>query len=283
MRVRQDASRRAALIPQSLCHPPRMPPVPHAVPSSRLAVRLLASTLVVAGTVMLPGCGGGEPAARPDGAADTTGGASATIERPTPVPVLPQDLTPLAPRPGVVATAIAVRRDTTTFGTGPAVVTLTGGDTLVVADSAVRVWRLGDGRLVAVSGLDGAGGFENEGQSLTVIDVAAGTRRRVVADYFPIVRVELLHEGTRDALLVHMRDGGQGSLHVTVVDPRRGQVFRATHATGRIAGGRILVSGFGDGEQAVTFADKRTPLRVDTLSLAAIDTLSLLVVPRGPR
>jgi hypothetical protein len=201
-------------------------------------------------------------------------------ERPAPVPVMPQQLSALTPRAGAVVSRIDVRRDSSSFSTGPAVVTLASGDTLVVADSAYRVWKLG-GSLVAVSGLDGAGGFENEGQSLTAIDVAAGTRRRIIADYFPIVRVESVTDAGRTALLVHMRDGGQGGLHVTVVDPARGQVFRQLHALGRIDGHRILVSGFGDGEQPVVFGDTRTPLRVDTLTLARIDTMSLLVVPRS--
>ncbi|MCC7051813.1 MAG: hypothetical protein IT355_01015 [Gemmatimonadaceae bacterium] len=242
-----------------------------------------ACTRLLVATLVLTGCG-----ARADdrAAGDSVAGDSAraaAIERPAPVPVLPQDLGALRPQPGAVATRIDVRRDTTTFGIGPAVVTLSTGDTLVVADSAVRVWKLGTGRLVAVSGLDGAGGFENEGQSLTVIDVQAGTRRRVVADYFPILGVELLSAAGRDALLVRMRDGGQGSLHVTVVDPKRGQVFRALNALGRVQGDRILVAGYGDGEEPVVVGDRRTPLRVDTLSIASIDTLSLLVVPRGPR
>ena len=80
-----------------------------------------------------------------------------------------------------------------------------------------------------------------------------------------------------------MRDGGRGSLHVTVVDPRRGQVFRAINALGRITGDRIIVSGYADGETAVEFGDRRRPLRVDTIPLAATDTLPLLVVPRAPR
>ena len=243
---------------------------------------LVCACLVASSGALASACTASDDRGAAAAGADS-GAAAPAVERPAPVPVMPADLGALSPRPGAFAASIAVRRDTTTFGTGPAVVQLAGGDSLVVADSAVRAWALGDGRLVAVSGLDGAGGFENEGQSLTVIDVAAGTRRRVVADYFPIVKVELLHAGTRDALLVHMRDGGQGSLHVTVVDPRRGQVFRATHALARVAGERILVSGFGDGDEPVVFGDKRTPLRVDTLTLATVDTLSLLVVPRGPR
>lgn len=208
---------------------------------------------------------------------------SVAVARPTPVSVLPVQLDSLPNRPSATVVRITVRRDTSTFGVGPAVVTLASGDTIVVSDSAYRVWKLGTGSLVAVSGLDGAGGYENEGQSLTVIDVATGARRRVLADYFTIVRVELLEAGGRRALLVHMRDGGQGGLHVSVVDPNRGQVFRALHALGRIVGDRILVSGFGDGDVAVDFGDRRTPLRVDSLSLAAVDTMALLVVPRTPR
>jgi hypothetical protein len=252
-----------------------MSAVPAAVLSPAHALRLLAAAL------LLGGCGGPREGNGATPAPADSVATPAAVERPAPVAVMPADLDALAPRPGALAASVAVRRDTTTFGTGAAVVRLTSGDTVVVADSAIRAWRLGDGRLVAVSGLDGAGGFENEGQSLTVIDVAAGTRRRVVADYFPIVKVELLQAGGRDALLIHMRDSGQGSLHVTVVDPKRGQVFRALHALGRVEHQRILVSGFGDGEDPVTFGDARRPLRVDTLSMHMIDTLSLLVVPRA--
>jgi len=196
--------------------------------------------------------------------------------------VLPQQLEGMPPRAGAIVARVVVRRDTTTFGIGHAVVTLTTGDTMVVSDSAIRAWALG-GSLVAVSGLDGAGGFENEGQSLTVIDLVTGSRRRVISDYFPIVRVERVPSPDRTPLLVHMRDGGRGSVHVTVVDARRGQVFRQMNALGRVEGDRIIVSGFGDGETAVEFGDRRTPLRVDTIPAAAIDTLPLLVLPREQR
>ena len=230
------------------------------------------------GVALLAACGGGERSeAAPAMVPESVSARGAPID-----PVLPRQLDAMPARAGAVVATIAVRRDTTTFGVGPAIVTLTSGDTLVVTDSAVRVWALG-GSMVAVSGLDGAGGFENEGQSLTVIDVATGTRRRVISDYFPIVRVERAPSPGRSPLLVHMRDGGRGSLHVTVVDPRRGQVFRASNALGRIAGDRIIVSGYADGESAVEFGDRRRPLRVDTIPLVATDTLSLLVLPRAPR
>lgn len=226
---------------------------------------------------LLPACGAAPEGGAPRGATDTAVAQSPVVS------AMPAQLPGLPPRPGAKARRIDVRRDTSTFGTGPAIVTLITGDTVVVADSAARAWLLGDGRVVAVSGLDGAGGYENEGQSLTVIDVVSGTRRRVVADYYQIVRVELLQTDGGAALLLHMRDGGQGSLHVTVVDPDRGQVFRMRNALGRIVGDRIVVASFGDSETAVDSGDRRTPLRVDSLTIAAVDTLSLLVVPRSPR
>ncbi len=222
----------------------------------------------------LSACQGGyEPAPTPQ--------ADSAATEPV-VSVMPEARTSLPARPGARARRIDVRRDTTTFGTGAAVVTLTSGDTLVVSDSAVGAWSLGDGSIVAVSGLDGAGGYENEGQSLTVIDLPSGARRRVLADYYYIVDVGMVASGADAALLVHMRDGGQGSLHVAVVDPKRGMVFRTRNAVGRIAGNSILVAGYGDSETPVDFGDRRTPLRVDTLTAAGVKSRSLLVVPRSP-
>ena len=196
--------------------------------NARSLARRAALVLSAAGAVTLGACTG-QGDAPVKGQADTT----AAAQRPTAVlPVMPRQLDAIPARAGAVVSSIAVRRDTSSFSTGRAVVTLSTGDTIVVADSAFRAWKLTAG-LVAVSGLDGAGGYENEGQSLTVIDVVAGTRRRVVADYFQIVRVEAVTVDGRVALLVHMRDGGQGGLHVTIVDPERGAVFRALHALGR--------------------------------------------------
>jgi len=243
----------------------------HALIARRFAA--MASALVL---LLLTACDGGkeEPAAQ---TADSASLPAAPV-----VAAMPEVRTSLAVRPGARARRIDVRRDTSTFGTGRAVVTLLSGDTVVVSDSAVRAWTLGDGAMVAVSGLDGAGGYENEGQSLTVIDLATGSRRRVVADYYQIVKVELAEAGGKTALLVHMRDGGLGSLHVAVADPQRGAVFRSRNALGRIVNGLVLVAGYGDSETPVDFGERRTPLRVDTLTTAVVDTLSLMVVPRAP-
>jgi hypothetical protein len=243
---------------------------PGCTPATGRALRggaALAATLLSA-------CGGQRDAPPP--AESATGAPSATV------PVLPAQLEPIAPRAGVTVARVEVRRDSSTFSLGPAVAHLAGGDSVVLSDSAYRAWLLAPSGLVAYSALDGAGGFENEGQSLTVVDLTTGARRRVVADYFPILRVALLESAGQRAVLVHMRDGGQGSLHVTVVDPARGQVFRATNALGRIESGRILVSGYGDSDTPVEFGDRRTPLRVDTITVDRVRTLPLLVVPRSP-
>ena len=243
----------------------------HAPTGGRAPIRALVAI------ALLAACGRTSERAR-DSAAVV---ATVTPDAP-PDAVMPEDLPPLAARPGVTVRAVVVRRDTTTYGTGPAVATLSSGDTLVLADSAIQAWRLGDGRLVAVSGRDGAGGYENEGESVTVIDPATGRRRRVVADYFAIERVELASAAGRDALVVHMRDGGRGAVHVTVADARRGQVFRMRNALARVDGSRVIVASYGDGENAVDFGETRKPLRVDTIVVAAVDTMALLVVPRSP-
>jgi hypothetical protein len=227
--------------------------------------------------LVLSSCRGSDKALASDSArADSLLAASRS-----PVSELPKARVSLTPMAGARAVAIGVRRDSTVFGTGSAVATFANGDSVVVSDSALRAWTLGDGRFVAVSGLDGAGGFSNEGQSLTVIDLETGTRKRVVSDYFVILDVKLLESAGRRALLVQMRDGAIGSLHVTIVDAARGQVFRETNALARIDGARIVVREFGDGTVPVSMRETRTPVRVDTIPVTAIDTMSLLVIPRG--
>lgn len=42
----------------------------------------------------------------------------------------------------------------------------------MIYDEAYRGWLINDGRDIVFSGRDGAGGFENEGQSLRVYNVA---------------------------------------------------------------------------------------------------------------
>lgn len=228
-------------------------------------------------------CGGGGDAAprdaAPPAALPSRTGDSTVATRPA--AQSPGALAPLAVPAGARAVAVRVARDTSVYGTGAAWARLAGGDSVRLADSAVRAWRTGDGTLVAWSGTDGAGGFENEGQSLTVADLARGTRTRVLADWFTVTGVEEARRGEARALLVHMMDGGRGSLHVAVVDPARGTVFRATNARGTVAGDRIVVESFGDGEEPVTRTDRRTPLRRDTFDPATVPTMPVVIVPHS--
>lgn len=248
---------------------------------SALPRRPRASSLAVALGALLAACGDAPRSGAGDGAAPAA--VSPAPRAPVPPPALPGALAPLPAHAGATATAVRVARDTTTFGTGPAWVRLSTGDSLQVADSAFRAWRLGDGALVAWSGLDGAGGFENEGQSLTVLDVATGRRQRVVADYFMIEDVTEVRDGAARALVVHMQDGGRGAVHVAVVDPARGTVFRATNARATANGATIVVDSFEDTDRPATRGDRRTPTRRDTIAVASVAGRGVVTVPRsGP-
>ena len=101
-----------------------------------------------------------------------------------------------------------------------------GGHDIQVAEAAFSAWLLNDGKRIAYSAADGAGGYENEGQSLYIYDVGARTSRKVLSSYYVIDEVIALktRQG-RQGLLVKMRDGGLGASHLAVVDPRRGPVF----------------------------------------------------------
>ena len=108
---------------------------------------------------------------------------------------------------------------------GPLYVTV-GGAERKVADAAVKAWIIRGGRQVVYSGLDGAGGYENEGQSLRAYDAATGRSRKLMSAYYMIDEVtEATTSAGRTALLVEMSDGGLGASYLAVVDPARGQVF----------------------------------------------------------
>ncbi len=100
-----------------------------------------------------------------------------------------------------------------------------------IVNSALKAWRIGEGRQVVYSAIDGAGGYENEGQALYLYDVATGVQRKVVAEYFVIVEVaEAKAASGKVALLLTMTNGGLGATHIAVVDPERGEVYTADGA-----------------------------------------------------
>jgi hypothetical protein len=95
-----------------------------------------------------------------------------------------------------------------------------------IANAALEAWIIRGGKQVVYSGLDGSGGFENEGQSLRVFDAATGQGRKILSEYFGVNSVsEVTTRGKKTALLVEMSDGGLGASYVAVVDPDRGEVF----------------------------------------------------------
>jgi spore germination protein GerM len=95
-----------------------------------------------------------------------------------------------------------------------------------IHDEAYAAWLINEGRDVVFSSRDGAGGFENEGQSLRIYNVKTGSMRKILSEYTGIVAVQEV-KTTRGAtaLLVKLADGGLGGSYFAVVDPKRGEVF----------------------------------------------------------
>jgi hypothetical protein len=123
-----------------------------------------------------------------------------------------------------VATAARVA-PATEGAAGPLFVTV-GGREKKVADKAYKAWVVQGGRQVVYSAPGGAGGYENEGQSLYAYDAATGRQRKVMSEYYMVDEVtEVTTAAKKTALLVEMSDGGLGASYVAVVDPSRGEVF----------------------------------------------------------
>ena len=95
-----------------------------------------------------------------------------------------------------------------------------------VTDQAQQAWIINGGRHVVYSSDEGAGGYENEGQSLHLYDVNTGSQKRIMSEYFMVETVkEVVTSKKKRALLVTMEDGGLGASYLAVVDPLRGEVF----------------------------------------------------------
>jgi hypothetical protein len=108
---------------------------------------------------------------------------------------------------------------------GELFVTIAGAEKKVT-DQAQEAWIVNGGRQVVYSSNEGAGGFENEGQSLHLYDVATGKHKRIMSEYFMVDTVkEVVTRNKKRALLVTMSDGGLGASYLAVVDPLRGEVF----------------------------------------------------------
>src|SRR6185503_10057769 len=59
-----------------------------------------------------------------------------------------------------------------------------------VTDQAQQAWIINGGRHVVFSSSEGAGGYENEGQSLHLYDVDRGNHKRIMSEYFMVETVK---------------------------------------------------------------------------------------------
>lgn len=127
---------------------------------------------------------------------------------------------------------------------GALFVTIAGAEKKVT-DQAQQAWIINGGRHVVYSASEGAGGYENEGQSLHLYDVKTGNQKRIMSHYFMVRTVkEVITSNKKRALLVTMEDGGLGASYLAVVDPWRGEVFFRRWVQLLANNGDIVVLGF---------------------------------------
>ncbi len=122
------------------------------------------------------------------------------------------------------ATAVEIQSEPDGYG-GKVVITV-NGNKHQISDHGFDVWLVNGGKEVVYSGKDGSGGFENEGQSLHIYDVATGKSRKIMSEYSMVIGLtEKKLSNGQNVLLVKMADGGLGGAYFAVVDPKRGQVL----------------------------------------------------------
>jgi hypothetical protein len=157
---------------------------------------------------------------------------------------------------------------------GPLYVTIDGKERKI-AEEAIEAWIIQGGRKVVYSGRDGAGGFENEGQSLRVYDARTGKHRKILSEYYGVDKVsEVTTRTRRTALLVEMSDGGLGASYLAVVDPERGEVFfRSWAKIISQRGDNIVIGHYKEDDWAELNEDRNkkiTPYRKERQNLSAI-------------
>jgi hypothetical protein len=132
------------------------------------------------------------------------------------------------------ATSFEIRdRKDLSFGghnVGKLFITVDGGKRKI-ADQAGEAWIINNGKEVVYSGADGAGGFENVGESLRIYDVKTKKTRKILSEYSSVAGVTEVNLSTNQrVLLVRDSYGESDVLSVFVVDPKRGEVFRRAPA-----------------------------------------------------
>ena len=95
-----------------------------------------------------------------------------------------------------------------------------------IDDAVIDAWIIEKGRNLVYSKRDGAGGYEDEGESLRVYSARTGKARKVMSEYYAVDDLtEVKTASGKTALLVRLTDGGLGAFYLAVVDPSRGEVF----------------------------------------------------------
>jgi hypothetical protein len=170
------------------------------------------------------------------------------------------------------------------------------GSATTIADGVEGFWPVAldvrsDGgahaaNAVAYARADGAGGYENEGQSLYIWAPGYKDGRKVLAEYFQIQSVEALAARSgRTVLEVVMRDGGLGATHVAFADPDHGELYRADGAEViRRDAGSVWVGSFRDEDWEVLAQDAGTvhPVRTERFDLDALLRRPVMHNPRQP-
>lgn len=169
-----------------------------------------------------------------------------------------------------VATNVRVEKDGIY---GPLFVTI-GGREQKIAEQAQQAWILSGGRHVVYSSSHGAGGYENEGQSLHVYDLITRRSKRIMSEYFMVETVEeVVTTRKKRALLVTLEDGGLGASYVAVVDPARGEVFFRRWARILSRKGDTIVLGRyreDDWDKLMTDGAKVRPYRTERYNLNSL-------------
>lgn len=139
--------------------------------------------------------------------------------------------------------------------------------------SPIQATTVGD-RFVVWSDGDGAGGYENEGEALHCYDAVTGRSRRILREYYTITDLRVVEAPNgRHYVIVSMTDGGEGAPHVAIVDPLRGEVYRADRSEVVSADGNGIVIGhYGDDDHFddPDEADAAVPDSTETLTFAAL-------------
>ncbi len=138
---------------------------------------------------------------------------------------------------------------------------------------------------IAYARADGAGGYENEGESLYLWALGYREGHKLLAEYFQIRGVDaLLARSGKAVLLVTMMDGGLGATHLAFADPERGEVFRVDGAevVGR-GDGWVRIGWFRDEDWEALAQDSGVrPKRTELFELDRLLKRSATRTPQPP-